>query len=99
MRFQTDPACGGTGMIGDAVCEACGGTGRLPLKETCPDCGGDQVVLVDDEFVICSTCYGAGVLPIEGIVPLMMKSVSDINDKVNDIKEKVDEIKAVVDNL
>jgi hypothetical protein len=81
--------------------ELCGGTGRLPLRQTCPDCGGEGIKLTaeEDAFELCRTCFGAGVLPIENKQALMRNIIVDMNDKVNDIKEKVDEIKAAVDLL
>ena len=73
-----------------------------PIPSTCPVCGGDGFVGVNNED-ICPTCFTTGSLPVRGAVPLSIKKIisdlADIFDKCNDIKEKVDEIKEVVDGL
>ncbi len=90
--YQTDPACNGTGMIGEVVHALCGGTGRLPLRQTCPTCGGEGLVPNEDAFDVCPTCFGAGVIPVERLDSLVFKWIKDTQNKVDDVMNKCNDV-------
>lgn len=107
-KYQIDPACNGTGYIGDILHELCEGTGRLPIKAQCPTCEGDTVLLDLETGIwsMCPTCFGQGYLPIEAGSAFSLQAIADNKDaiadslnKLNDVKQKVDEIKTVVDEI
>jgi hypothetical protein len=90
--YNPDPACNGTGMIDNMVCTACGGTGRLPMRQTCPDCNGLGIVDIGEGFSVCMTCYSAGVIPFEGIRAFILKALFECKDRTNDLEDKLDDV-------
>lgn len=60
----------------------------MPIKEKCPICLGGGYVGDD----VCTTCFGGGLIPINGMIPEILKKLDDIEDKVNDVMNKCNDI-------